>query len=226
MDRGIDLSERAPRIYEERCPECDSFMTSDSAFGCTPGGCATKPSRHPATLELRYWPDPALSAVCESIAPHEFGPEIENLGNKMIALVRKLNGLGLAASQVGVLKCVFVMERSQQSSLTLCNPILEWISERGEVGAEGCLSLPGIYEDVWRHSEVIVSYQSPYGEPGRLELSGLEARVVQHEIDHLDGINFYSPQRMNRKSRKAIESDWRKFASRNIARSQKLLAAQ
>jgi peptide deformylase len=97
-------------------------------------------------------------------------------------------GIGLAATQVAVMHRVLVYRTSTDSPLVaVVNPEIEWTSEELEVAEEGCLSLPGVAVDVERALYVRVAAQDRQGDEILIEASGLEARVLQHEIDHLDG---------------------------------------
>ena len=119
------------------------------------------------------------------------------MGSQMIDVMRKYNGVGLAGNQVGALLRIFVLERQVKKDATpetliVCNPrIMIW--EGPEVGEqEGCLSLPGVYNQVMRGTRVDMLYQDPlYGKEHSIYLEGLEARIVQHEVDHLNGIMFF-----------------------------------
>ena len=98
-------------------------------------------------------------------------------------------GIGLAATQLGVMHRVLVYRVDPDGPLAaLVNPVLEWSSEDKEALEEGCLSLPSVLVDVDRPIHVRVRAQDEYGEPIMIEASGLEARVIQHEMDHLDGV--------------------------------------
>ncbi len=98
-------------------------------------------------------------------------------------------GVGLAATQVGVLHRLLVYRVQQQSPVAaLINPEIEWSGTDEEIAEEGCLSLPAVLVDVERPVHVRVRALDEHGEPILVEASGLEARVIQHEIDHLDGV--------------------------------------
>lgn len=164
--------------------------------------------------EIRTHPNPVLTEKAAAIAPEEFGIEIERIGNQMIALVRKHDGLGLAATQIGLLKRMFVMNfpnktHDPQDPAILCNPVIEEMSKEGSYGREGCLSLPGVVEQVWRASKVFIRYQTPSGEERSIGLLDLEARIALHEVDHLDGINFY--QRVSRQVRRSLLAKYEKI---------------
>ena len=98
-------------------------------------------------------------------------------------------GIGLAATQVGVMHRVLVYRVEPDAPVaSLINPVLEWASEEKEISEEGCLSLPGVLVDVERPIHVRVTGSDERGDALTIEASGLEARVIQHEMDHLDGV--------------------------------------
>ena len=107
----------------------------------------------------------------------------------MDALMGDALGLGLAATQLGVMHRLFVFRVGPDAPLVaVVNPRIEWSSQEQETAEEGCLSLPRVLVDVERPLHVRVTAQDEHGEPIVLEASGLEARVIQHEMDHLDGV--------------------------------------
>jgi peptide deformylase len=111
--------------------------------------------------------------------------EVERMG----ALMGDALGVGLAATQVGVLHRVLVYRVQQQAPVAaLVNPEVEWVGRATETMEEGCLSLPGVLVDVGRPIHVRVRALDDRGDQILVEASGLEARVIQHEIDHLDGV--------------------------------------
>ncbi len=114
-----------------------------------------------------------------------------NLIDDMIETMREAEGVGLAANQVGVSKRILVASDCRENGgvYELINPRCE-NAEGEEVGVEGCLSIPGQYGEVPRHQKIIVSALNRKGEKIRLELEGLPARILLHEMDHLDGVLF------------------------------------
>ena len=127
----------------------------------------------------------------------EITDEIVELAQEMIEIVLREPGLGLAAPQVGEsLRLVVVRfdaedeEKEKPRIIPLLNPKVAERSEETVQGREGCLSLPTLYGDVERASEVLVKAVSLDGEEVEIEASGLGARVLQHEVDHLDGVLF------------------------------------
>ena len=98
-------------------------------------------------------------------------------------------GIGLAATQLGVLHRTLVFRTDPEEPIVaLVNPVLEWTSEELEVAEEGCLSLPGVHVEVERPARVRVRAPDPEGRELTVEAEGLRARVIQHEMDHLDGV--------------------------------------
>ena len=107
----------------------------------------------------------------------------------MIGLMRDAIGVGLAATQLGVLRRMLVFQVGSAAEPTvLINPEIEWRSEDSATAEEGCLSIPGVVVDVERPLCVRARAVDVNGDPLTLESSGLEARVIQHEVDHLDGV--------------------------------------
>lgn len=119
----------------------------------------------------------------------DFGPELRAEVERMVAIMRDGLGVGLAATQLGVLRRLLVFQAGADSEPTaLINPEIEWTSDEAVIAEEGCLSLPRVSMDVERPLHVRVAGRDVDGEEIRIEASGLEARVLQHEIDHLDGV--------------------------------------
>lgn len=161
---------------------------------------------------IRTYPNPVLTEVAAPVAEDEFGAEIERIGNQMIELTKRNDGHGLAAPQIGLLKRIFVMnfpnsKHDPMEPAIVCNPVLE-LSEQGIFAREGCLSLPGVEEQVWRASEVFMQYRTPLGEEKAMVLLGLEARIAQHEADHLEGILFFN--RLSRQQRRSVLARYEK----------------
>jgi|SRR5271157_1570704 len=145
-------------------------------------------------LPLRYWDDPVLSTVCDKIEDNEFGPELTQFGRQLIATMQHKNGIGLAAPQVGVAKRVFAMEFPDHEGFgprVVVNPTL--VLQGGtRPGREGCLSLPNVFEQVYRAESVLMRYFDTDGKEIEMPLiTALDARVAQHEYDHLNGIMFF-----------------------------------
>ncbi len=143
--------------------------------------------RETALAKVIKFGDPVLKSRASPVS--RFGPELRAEVDRMIAIMRDGLGVGLAATQLGVLRRVLVLQAGTDCEPTgLVNPSIEWRSEEAVVSEEGCLSLPRVAMDVERSLHVRVSALDVEGEPIRIEASGLEARILQHEIDHLDGV--------------------------------------
>jgi peptide deformylase len=143
--------------------------------------------RRVALSQVRQFGDPVLRTKARPVAHFDdaLRAEIKRMG----ALMNDALGVGLAATQVGVLNRVLVYRVHQQAPVAaLVNPEIEWTGKDSETMEEGCLSLPSVLLDVDRAIHVRVRAQDEHGEDILVEASGLEARVIQHEIDHLDGV--------------------------------------
>ena len=143
--------------------------------------------REAALAEVRTFGDPVLRSRASEIT--EFGPELGREAEHMVRLMRDAMGVGLAATQLGAMRRLLVFQAGPDADATaVVNPALEWMSAELATAEEGCLSLPGIVVDVERALHARVRGVDVKGDPLLLEASGLEARVLQHEIDHLDGV--------------------------------------
>ena len=144
--------------------------------------------RDEALAKVVTYGDPVLRSRASDI--REFGPELAAEAERMVAIMRDAMGVGLAATQLGVLRRLLVFQAGPDATPTaLANPVIEWSSERDlATAAEGCLSLPRVIVDVERPLHVRVGGVDTSGESLLIEASGLEARVLQHEIDHLNGV--------------------------------------
>ena len=143
--------------------------------------------REAALRHVCKFGDPVLKSRAAEVETFDDGlrAEIDRMGLLMDDAV----GVGLAANQVGVLRRFFVYRVDEDGPLqALVNPVIEWSSDEEETFEEGCLSLPQVVVDVTRPAQVRVTAQDRFGEPVELEADGLEARVIQHELDHLDGV--------------------------------------
>lgn len=143
--------------------------------------------REAALAEVVKFGDPVLKSKASPV--REFDPRLRTEVERMIGIMRDAMGVGLAATQLGLLRRLLVFQAGPDSEPTaLVNPKIEWVSELAVVAEEGCLSLPGVSMDVERPLHARVAGSDAEGEAVRIEASGLEARVLQHEIDHLDGV--------------------------------------
>jgi peptide deformylase len=156
--------------------------------------------REAALARVVKFGDPVLKSVASPVA--DFGPELKAEVERMIAIMRDAMGVGLAATQLGVLRRMLVFQAGPDSEPTgIVNPTIEWLSDELVLAEEGCLSLPRVAMDVERPLHARVGGRDVEGEPLTIEASGLEARVLQHEIDHLDGVLILD--RAPREQRKA-----------------------
>jgi peptide deformylase len=147
----------------------------------------TAARRDAALAQIRSFGDPVLRTRARPI--ERFDDALREEVARMGQLMDDAIGVGLAATQVGVVHRLLVYRVQQEAALAaLVNPEIEWSGRDTESMEEGCLSLPGVLVDVDRPIHVRVRAQNEFGEPILIEASGLEARVIQHEIDHLDGV--------------------------------------
>ncbi len=143
--------------------------------------------RNAALAQVLQFGDPVLKSKASRVT--EFGEPLRAEAERMVAIMRDGLGVGLAATQIGILRRLLVFQAGPDSEPSaIVNPELEWLSEDVAVAEEGCLSIPRVSVDVERPLFARVSGTDVGGEPVSIEASGLEARVLQHEIDHLDGI--------------------------------------
>jgi peptide deformylase len=142
--------------------------------------------RRLALAQIRQYPDAALKMKARSV--DEFDDELKSLVERMKLLMVDANGIGLAATQVGVLRRLFVFQPDEHDVLAVVNPEIVERSEESEVADEGCLSIQGITVPVERSLSVTIVGKDENGGDVRYELEGYAARCVQHETDHLDGV--------------------------------------
>jgi peptide deformylase len=136
---------------------------------------------------IRPFGDPVLRSRARDVT--RFDDSLREEVARMDRLMGDALGLGLAANQVGVLHRLFVYRAGPDAPLVaVINPRIEWSSQDEETAEEGCLSLPRVTVDVERPVHVRVGARDERGGPITIEASGLEARVIQHEMDHLDGV--------------------------------------
>jgi peptide deformylase len=151
---------------------------------------AEREARRRAALALvRQYPDPVLRMKAREVA--EFDESVTDLVERMTRLMDEARGVGLAAPQVGVLRRVLVYRTAEEEpAVALVNPRVVSVGEEKETADEGCLSLgaASVVVEVERPLTVTIETHDPAGKELRLDLEGLQARVVQHELDHLDGI--------------------------------------
>ena len=143
--------------------------------------------RRVALAQIRQYPDAVLRMRARDV--EHFDDDLVRLADRMAHLMHDARGVGLAATQVGVLQRLFVFQAAEADEVTaIVNPEITERAEETEVADEGCLSLQGVLVPVERAIAVTIEGQDVRGEPLKLELEEMDARVVQHEIDHLDGV--------------------------------------
>ena len=147
----------------------------------------TRARRDAALARVRKLGDPVLRA--SAVEVDRFDDSLRNEIERMGLLMSDALGVGLAATQVGVLHRVLVYRAYADDPITaMVNPVIESRSDELESAEEGCLSIPGVHVEVERPARVCVRARDGFGEEIRIEAEGLQARVIQHEVDHLDGI--------------------------------------
>ncbi len=161
-----------------------------------------------AELGIRIMGDPVLRKKAEPLEAVD--EDIRRLIKDMFETMYKADGVGLAAPQVGVSQRVIVVDPHEQDvkPFGLVNPVIVQSADDVERGEEGCLSIPGLKDIVERPAAVVVEALDAEGQPVRIEAEGLLARVLQHEVDHLDGILFID--RVSPLKRKMLLKRWQK----------------
>jgi peptide deformylase len=166
-------------------------MAKDDKQGCCDYPCDPVMVR---PLSLRFYPDPLLRGLCFPVG--RFDSWLSDLLADMLELMRAHEGVGLAAPQVGITKRLFVAE-IQGCSMCLVNPVITARSGSDRMD-EGCLSLPGVSVDVQRDWQIEVQGFDAQGRRQTHRVEGLWARVMQHEIDHLDGVLICDHKKLHR----------------------------
>ena len=147
----------------------------------------TEARRNAALSFIRRLGDPVLKSSATPV--DRFDDSLRRQVRRMAGIMSDALGVGLAAPQLGVSQRLLVYRVGTDAPvIALANPELEWQGADNEMLEEGCLSLPGVQVDVERPLHVRVRGQDEHGDERRIEASGLEARVIQHEMDHLDGV--------------------------------------
>ena len=158
-----------------------------------------------SVLNVVLYPDDPLTRKADSFG--EIGPELVQLAEDMLETMHAHDGVGLAGPQVGLAKRIFVMKPPDGEARCLVNPEIVKMEGRVE-GEEGCLSMPRIFSDcVPRASFIEVKALDETGAPIHFEARDFEARIIQHEYDHLDGVLF--PDRLDIISREALLQEWK-----------------
>ena len=142
--------------------------------------------RRLALAQIRQYPDTALRLKAKDV--DEFDDDLRRLVDRMIDLMHDAQGVGLAATQVGVLRRLFVFEAGDEGARAVVNPRIVDRSAETDTDEEGCLSLQGVRVPVERAAHVAIECHDVSGDDVRYELDALGSRVVQHELDHLDGV--------------------------------------
>jgi peptide deformylase len=159
----------------------------------------TRARRDAALRHVRKFGDPVLRT--KALPVERFDEALLSEVQRMGELMHDALGVGLAATQLGVLHRVLVYRGHPEDPLTaLVNPQIEWASDELEVAEEGCLSLPGVHVEVERAHALRCRARDEHGEKVLVEAEGLPARIIQHEIDHLDGVLILD--RVSREQRK------------------------
>jgi peptide deformylase len=166
----------------------------------------TRARRDMALKLVRRYGDPVLRT--RALPVDRFDERLVDEVKRMGQLMHDALGIGLAATQVGVMHRVLVYRVEQDAPVAaLVNPTIEWAGDETELMDEGCLSLPGVLVEVERPIHIRVRGQDERGDGLVIEASGLEARVIQHEIDHLDGVLILD--RTSREQRKQAMREMR-----------------
>ncbi|AEG94807.1 peptide deformylase [Ramlibacter tataouinensis] len=162
-----------------------------------------------ALLPILVYPDPRLHTVARPV--QAIDARIQTLVADMLETMYDANGIGLAATQVDVHERLIVIDVSEERNqpLVLINPEIVWASDDKQLGDEGCLSVPGIYDGVERSTAIRVRALDDKGQERTLEAQGLLAVCIQHEMDHLQGkvfVEYLSPLKRNRIKTKMLKA--------------------
>jgi peptide deformylase len=145
----------------------------------------TQARRQLALAQVRQYGDPVLRMRAHEVT--SFDEDLQRLATRMKQLMHDARGVGLAATQVGILQRVFVFQKGEDDVVAVVNPTLSDLSDETEIEDEGCLSIQGVTMPVERYLRVSLEGKDEEGNDVRFELEGHPARVAQHELDHLDG---------------------------------------
>lgn len=149
---------------------------------------ATEQEKARARARIHTVPDPVLRTRASEVDPAD--PDLPALIAEMVEIMRLADGVGLAAPQMGISKRVIVVRIGDPPlpPLVILNPEIHWTGEHTEEGMEGCLSIPGVQVPVARFTSIRVRGLDEHGDEFGSKMSGFLARVIQHEVDHLDGV--------------------------------------
>jgi len=162
-----------------------------------------------AVLPILTYPDPRLHTVAKPVQAVD--ARVRDLITDMLETMYDANGIGLAATQVDVHERLVVIDVSEQRNepMVLINPEITWASEETQVGDEGCLSVPGIYDGVERSRAIRVRALDGAGQAREISAEGVLAVCIQHEMDHLQGkvfVEYLSPLKRNRIKTKMLKA--------------------
>ncbi|BDB72533.1 peptide deformylase [Comamonas thiooxydans] len=162
-----------------------------------------------AILPILCYPDPRLHKVAKPVA--QVDERIQSLVKDMLETMYDAQGIGLAATQIDVHERVIVIDVSEKRNepMALINPEILWASEEKQLGEEGCLSVPGIYDGVERSIAVKVKALDENGNSREIDAEGMLAICIQHEMDHLLGkvfVEYLSPLKRNRIKTKLVKA--------------------
>ena len=162
-----------------------------------------------AILPILCYPDPRLHKVAKPVA--QVDERIQTLVKDMLETMDDAQGIGLAATQIDVHERVIVIDVSEKRNepMALINPEILWASEEKQLGEEGCLSVPGIYDGVERSIAVKVKALDENGNSREIDAEGMLAICIQHEMDHLLGkvfVEYLSPLKRNRIKTKLVKA--------------------
>jgi peptide deformylase len=166
------------------------------------------------SLELKIYGDKVLRYKAEEV--DDFGDELSRFLDEMVETMIVEDGVGLAAPQVGVSKRIAVLNpepANERTLIKLINPRIISTSEETDTVEEGCLSIPGVRGQVVRPSAVEIAYLDEDGNENTIEVGGLMARIIQHELDHLNGVLFID--RLSLAKRMIIKSKLRALKNRS-----------
>ncbi|MGV8131513.1 MAG: peptide deformylase [Candidatus Pacearchaeota archaeon] len=153
---------------------------------------------------IKLYGDSVLTTVCTPYTEEEIKTDLDSIQDvalDMFELIKEYKGLGLSAPQIGVPRRLIVLFPNEKAEPIICiNPVLTTFSHDQVLEKEGCMSLPGILLEIPRHSEIAIKYIDIEGKEQEAVLVGMEARIFQHELDHLNGIlitRYLSPARLS-----------------------------
>ena len=171
-------------VCEEIKPECEVDL--DICDVCLPLVCEDQ-SNVDVVIGIRKFDDPILKVVCKAVQDSEFRTrELDGMIENMVKSMIEFKGIGLAAPQIGISKRIIILTDHNNLIIPMINPV--WTKKWGnETLPEGCLSYPEVYREIPRAIEIVVYYFDANGEKHHVMLFRLQARIFQHELDHLDG---------------------------------------